>query len=266
MADSPTRTALITGASGGIGLDLARLFAADGHNLVLIARGVEKLNALAEEVERRHGVQTLVIPADLAHPNAPGSICRVLEEQKIAVDFLANNAGFGLFGAFVELDRDEQLRMIQLNVTALTDLTHRLLPGMKSRGFGRILNVASTAAFQPGPLMAVYYASKAYVLSFSEALANELKGSGVTVTCLCPGPTESGFQARAAMGESKLVRGKVMMTSAEVAQQGYDALMKGRTTFIPGMKNKLLAFSVRFTPRSLLPGIVRKMQEADAGG
>jgi short-subunit dehydrogenase len=258
---SAVRLALVTGASSGLGVEFARLLAADRHDLILIARSGDKLEALGRELEKQHGIRVHAIPVDLAVPHAPESLTRLLRERKLSPDILINNAGFGLYGPFVELDLTEQLRMIQLNVTSLTHLTYLLLPEMMQRRWGRILNVASTAAFQPGPLMAVYYATKAYVLSFSEALANEVNGSGVTVTCLCPGPTQTGFQARAAMGESKLVAGKKMMDAATAARAGYRALCKGKTLTIPGVKNNLLAFSVRLAPRQMITKVVRNMQE-----
>lgn len=171
-----------------------------------------------------------------------------------------NNAGFASYGEFWQLDLDETLRMIALNVTALTELTRRVLPEMLERGHGRVLNVASTAAFFPGPLMAVYYASKAYVLSLSEALAEELRGSGVTVTALCPGPTESGFQARAGMQDSRLVQGRRLMSAREVARQSVEALEHGQRVVVPGIANQLQVLSPRFVPRGLIPGIVKRAQ------
>lgn len=255
------KTALITGASSGIGLDFAWLFAEGGHDVVLVARGGEKLQALASEIEAKHGVRAVALPADLADPAAPKALVEALKARGLTVDLLVNNAGFGSYGAFAEAEAEEALRMIQVNVTALTALTRLLLPDMVARKSGRILNVASTAAFQPGPLMAVYYATKAYVLHFSEALANELEGSGVFVTCLCPGPTKTGFQERAKMEESKLVKGKAIMDSRTVARAGYEALVRGRPVIIPGFMNKMLAASVRFLPRSAATRIVRNVQE-----
>src|SRR2546423_6004428 len=192
-------TALITGASSGIGLDLARLVAADGNNVVLVARSGDKLAELAAELESKHHIRAFVAPIDLADPGAPEELYHVLEEQGIAIDILINNAGFGTHGPFAEADLAAQMQMLQVNVAALTQLTWLFLQPMIRRKQGRIMNVASTAAFQPGPFMAVYYASKAYLLSFSEALANELHGTGVTVTTLCPGPTITGFQHRAGL-------------------------------------------------------------------
>jgi short-subunit dehydrogenase len=255
------KTALITGASSGIGLDFAHLFAESGHDVVLVARGEEKLKALAGELAGKHGVRAVALPADLADPAAPGKLVAALKAQGLTVDVLVNNAGFASYGAFAEADPDNELRMIQVNVTTLTALTRLLLPDMLARKEGRVLNVASTAAFQPGPLMAVYYATKAYVLSLSEALANELEGTGVTVTCLCPGPTKTGFQERARMEESKLVKGKDIMDSRTVARAGYEAMRRGQPVVIPGFMNKMLATSVRFLPRTAVTRIVRNTQE-----
>ena len=190
-----TGTALITGASSGIGLELAKLFARDGYELVLVARRVERLEELGRELTQRHGVRCHTISVDLAQPDAAAEIVRRLEGAGPAVDVLVNNAGFGVLGPLATTEPETAGRMIRVNIEALTQLTRALLPGMLARRRGRILNVASTAGFAPGPLMAVYYATKAYVISFSEALAEELRGTGVTVTVLCPGPTRTEFQA-----------------------------------------------------------------------
>lgn len=245
------KTALITGASSGIGLDLARLFASDGYEVVLVARSEEKLRSLARELGGRFVI------ADLVRPDAPRQIFDAVRE----VDVLVNNAGYGLTGPFVETDLQKELEMIQVNIVALTHLTKLFLPAMVARRSGRILNVASTAAFQPGPLMAVYYATKAYVLSFSEAIADELRHSGVTVTALCPGPTETGFAAVANMESSRLFRMAKPMSSADVARFGFEAMKNGKRVAIPGVRNKLLAQSIRVSPRRVVTTIVRKMQE-----
>lgn len=255
------KTALITGASSGIGLDFARLFAEGGYDVVLVARTESKLKALADELGTKHGVRALAVAADLADPAAPGRLMERLEAEGVQVDVLVNNAGYAGYGAFAEMDARMELDMIQVNIMALTALTKAVLPGMLARDSGRILNVASTAAFQPGPLMAVYYATKAYVLSFSEALANETQGTGVTITCLCPGPTKTGFQERAKMEESKLVKGKEIMDSLTVARAGYEGLHEGRAVVIPGFMNKMLVQSVRFLPRRTVTNIVRKVQD-----
>jgi uncharacterized protein len=237
-------TAIITGASGGIGLELAKLFAADGHNLVLVARSEGKLKELAGQLEQQFKIVAHVLAKDLA----------------VTIDYLVNNAGFGDFGFFHESDWSKQEQMINLNITALTYLTHLFLPAMVQRKNGRVLNVASTAAFQPGPTMSVYYATKAFVLHFSEAISNELNGTGVTVTAYCPGAFESGFQAAAAMEESKLIKGKKLPTSLEIAKYGYRQMHKGTRVAIPGLMNKIMANSIRFTPRGLVLKVVRAMQ------
>lgn len=247
-------TALITGASSGIGLEMSRLMAADGVDLVLVARSEDKLKNLADELKAHHSVAVDVIPADLSALDAAQTVVDTLAGKPI--DFLINNAGFGDFGAFLERDWAKLNQMIQLNMTGLTQLTHLLLPAMIERGSGRILNVASTAAFQPGPWMAVYYATKAYVLSFSDALSYELRKTGVTVTTLCPGATTSGFQALAEMENSKLVRGKKLPSSAEVAAFGYKKMLAGRGVVIHGLLNWLMAQSVRITPRAIILHVV----------
>ena len=253
-------TALVTGASGGIGEELARLFAADGHSLVLVARSRDKLSALAEELSDRHNVNARVLPADLARAEAPREIFEELQSDAVTVDALVNNAGIGSYGLFADTDAKTELDLLQINVVALTHLTKLFLPQMIARRRGYLLNVASTAAFQPGPLMAVYYASKAYVLSFSEALANETSGTGVRVSVLCPGPTETGFVAAAGMGESKLFDANVM-SARSVAVEGYRGMLSGKTIVIPGLRNRLLASGYRFAPRGLITKVVRGIQE-----
>jgi short-subunit dehydrogenase len=252
------QTALITGASSGIGYDLAHLFAADGHDLILVARSEGKLRDLAGQLEQKHNIAARVIPADLERPEAPR---RLFASVDGPVDFLVNNAGFGLTGKFAGTDLERELAMIQVNVTALTHLTKLFLGPMIERGRGRILNVASTAAFQPGPLMAVYYATKAYVLSFSEAVAEELGGTGVTVTALCPGPTATGFATAAKMTNSRLFSVMKPMTSAKVARIGYNAMNRGKRVVITGTVNKVLAQSVRVTPRKMVTKVTRALQE-----
>jgi short-subunit dehydrogenase len=258
------KTALITGASFGIGLELARIFARENYNLVLVARTADKLRQLASELERAHGTRSLVLATDLTDPGAPAYILDQTTRAGIAIDVLVNNAGFGQYGLFAENDLEECLRQIQLNVTTLTHLTRLYLPEMLERKSGRVLNVASTAAFQPGPLMAVYFATKAYVLHFSEALSNELHGTGVTVTCLCPGATATEFHKRAnATGMRFLRMGS--MNARTVAEDGYRALMAGRPVVISGFKNWLVAQSVRFAPRRIVTAIARATQERDDG-
>ncbi|MGA2004852.1 MAG: SDR family oxidoreductase [Terriglobales bacterium] len=259
------KTALITGASFGIGLELARIFAREGHNLVLVARTADKLRQLASELQKNHSTRSLVLATDLSDPGAAAYVLDQTTRAQIAVDILVNNAGFGQYGFFADNDLEECLRQIQLNVTTLTHLTRLYLPDMIERARtektpGRILNVASTAAFLPGPLMAVYFATKAYVLHFSEALSNELDGTGVTVTCLCPGATTTEFHKRAkATGQRLLKMGS--MDAHTVAEDGYRALMAGKPVVISGFKNWLVAQSVRISPRRLATAIARKIQE-----
>lgn len=254
------QTALITGASSGIGHELAKHFAKDGYNLVLVARSEGKLDQLKSDLENQYNIQSTVIAMDLGKQEELFRLHEEIKLKNIEIDFLVNNAGFGLYGPFDETDLQDELSMIDINIKALTALTKLFLPEMKARRNGRILNVASTAAFQPGPLMAVYYATKAYVLSFTEALENELKGSGVTVTALCPGPTETGFESRANLGDSKLFKSGVMDVQS-VARIGYSGLMRGKTIVIPGFKNKLLANSIRFVPRKWVTATVRSVQD-----
>ena len=255
-----SRCALITGASTGIGYEFAKLFARDGYGLVLVARDEPRLAQVKAELEEQYHAPVKIISKDLARPQAPEELFAELGREGAAIDILVNNAGFGTHGLFAEADPASQLQMMQVNMAALTHLTRLVLPGMVARRSGKILNVASTAAFQPGPLMAVYYATKAYVLSFSEALANELQGTGVRVTVLCPGPTRTEFQRRAGVEETKLMTGQVMGARA-VAVAGYRGLMAGTTVVIPGMRNRLLAFAVKYLPRPLVIRAVRKIQE-----
>lgn len=252
-------TVLITGASSGIGLELARLFAADGSDLILIARREASLQALADEMAASHGIAATVMAEDLSDPSAPGRITDTLAADSVEVDVLVNNAGFGLRGPAADLDLQRQLDMLQVNVTALTHLTRLLLPPMVARRRGGVLNVASTAAFQPGPHMAVYYATKAYVLSFSEALTEELGGTGVTVSCLAPGPTATEFADTADMRDTLLFRSGTQGADV-VAKVGYDGFRRGKAMVIPGLKNRLIALSVRFSPRPLVRKIVKALQ------
>ncbi|HEU4559916.1 MAG TPA: SDR family oxidoreductase [Longimicrobium sp.] len=261
--------AVITGASGGIGEELAKLFAADGYDLVLVARSREGLDRVGEALSAKHGVRSLSLPADLADPAAPEAVHRAVRDTGWTVSALVNNAGFGLHGAFVGTDGHpandlrRELDMIQVNVTALTHLTKLFAPEMVERKHGRILQVASTAAFQPGPYMAVYYASKAYVLSFGEALSMELKGTGVTVTTLCPGPTHTEFQKQARMEGSRLFRSPAVMDAAIVARIGYRAMLRGKPVVVSGALNRLMAGGTRFIPRRLA-GKIAAMAHADA--
>ena len=254
-------TALITGASNGIGLELAKVHASKGGDLVLVARNKTKLDELKAELESQFKVSVYTIGKDLSANNSAQEVYDETTKQNIQIDYLINNAGFGDFGMFAETEWNKELQMINLNITTLTQFTKLYLQDMVKRKSGKIMNVASTAAFQSGPTMAVYYATKAYVLSFSEAVDNEVSGKGVTVTTLCPGPTESGFQAAAAMEESNLVKGKKLPTAKEVAEYGYSSMMKGKTVAIHGMMNWIMANSVRFTQRALVVKLTRKIQD-----
>jgi short-subunit dehydrogenase len=251
-------TALITGASSGIGRSLARLFARDGYELVLVARRAVVLEELAAELARERKVGIRVMPIDLADPAAAQRLYEGLQREGVTVDVLVNNAGFGMQGAFAALPVERQLQMIHLNVTALTALTRLLLPHMLEGGRGGVLNVGSTAGFQPGPYMAVYYATKAYVVSFSEALADELSGSGLRITCLAPGPTATAFAAEAGAADSRLFRGETM-TVDEVARIGYEGWQQGRPLVIAGARNRWGTLAVRLLPRSYVLKAVRRL-------
>jgi len=248
------RTVLITGGSAGIGLELARLFARDKWNLVLLSRNRATLMGVSEELAQHFGVSSQIIVADLSHPHAPEEVYAQLQERQTPVHCLVNNAGFGANGDFGELALDLQLDMVRTNVTALVELTHRLLPQLIYFK-GKILNVASTAAFQPGPHMAIYYATKAFVLSFSEALAEELAPKGVQVSTLCPGPVPTGFQDRAGIRETKIAKSPLNMPADVVARIGYEGLMKGKRLIIAGTANRLMVESLRLAPRSLVTKI-----------
>jgi uncharacterized protein len=252
-------TVLITGASGGIGYELAKLFARDHFDLVLVARSTDRLTQVADEL-RAHGVSIKTISLDLSDFSAPKALFEQLQRENIAVDILINNAGFGAHGEFAHMPESTILGQIDLNIRALTELTRLLLPPMLARRNGKIMNVASTAGFLPGPLMAVYYATKAYVISFSEAIANELHGSGVTVTCFCPGATQTGFAKRAAIEESRLFRIGAM-SQERVASDGYRALIQGKTLSISGIHNWVVAESSRFAPRKMVTSVSRWVSE-----
>lgn len=254
-------TALITGASNGIGLELAKIHASKGDDLVLVARNKQKLDELKSELEAAHKVKVSTIGKDLSLPNAAKEVYDETTRLKISIDYLINNAGFGDFGMFAETNWNKELQMINLNITALTHFTKLYLQDMVKHGSGKIMNVASTAAFQPGPTMAVYFATKAYVLNFSEAVNNEVSDKGITVTALCPGPTESGFQAAAELEESKMVKGKKLPSSKTVAEYGYRSMMSGKAVAIHGLMNSILANAVRFMPRALVVKVLRNMQE-----
>jgi short-subunit dehydrogenase len=254
-------TALVTGASSGIGFEFAKILASKGVDLVLVARSREKMEALAQELIQKHKIKVHVFATDLSQAGAAEKVFKYCEDQSIVVDYLINNAGFGTFGMFQDSNWEKIESMIQVNILALTQLTHLFLPEMLQRKSGKIMNVASTAAFQPGPTMAVYYATKAYVLHFSEAIANEIENSGVTITALCPGPTQSEFQAVADLQESKMVKGRKLVSSAEVAAFGIEAMMKGKTVVIQGFVNAVFANLVRFIPRKAVVKITRWIQD-----
>jgi uncharacterized protein len=253
-------TALITGASLGIGLEFAKTFATAKNNLVLVARSEDKLKVLSEELQKTFGINVRIIAADLSKMEEVQKVYDTCKAENIAIDYLVNNAGIGVFDLFTDADWNKTEQMIDLNIKSLTKMCKLFIPDMVARKSGKILNVASTAAFQPGPTMAVYYASKSYVLLFSEAIYNELQGTGVSITCLCPGATQSSFFEAASMQESNLVKGKKLPTSKEVAEFGYKAMMKNKMTVIHGLMNAIMANSIRFTPRKLVLKIVRKIQ------
>ncbi len=254
-------TALVTGASSGIGLELVNILARNGHNVVIAARSTDALEALAGLVEGKYGINATVIPIDLSAPDGPEKLVEAIGEQGIEIDILINNAGFGLGGPFAETDITREVEMIGLNITALTYLTKTFLGPMLARHAGRIMNVASTAGFQPGPLMSVYYASKAYVISFSEAIAEELRDSGITVTTFCPGPTATNFAKEAGLENSRLFRMGGVARAGEAAEFAYSAMMSGKRIAVPGWRNKIIAQSNRFAPRSLITRIAKRVQE-----
>jgi len=255
------RPVLITGASSGIGYELAKVCAAKQHDLILIARREERLKNLKSKLESAHGIQAWTYQGDLTDAATRQQFFDWIQGLGQPLYALVNNAGCGDVVAFTESDWDKQNAMLQLNVVALTHLTRLFLPGMVERKQGRILNVASTAAFLPGPYMAVYYATKAYVLSFTSAIAGEIEDTGVTATTLCPGPTESEFQERADMGEAKMVKGQKLPTAAEVAEYGYKAMMNGEDIAVHGLSNKLLSFATRLLPRKQLANVAKGLQK-----
>lgn len=252
-------TTLITGASLGIGKDLAREFAQRGHSLILVARSKNLLQALAQELTDRYHVVVRTIVLDLSHPSSAHTLFQRCKTEGWAIDVLVNNAGFGDSGPFHESDEDRVRAMIDLNVLTLTILCRKFLPEMVRKGSGRVLNVASTAAYQAGPFMSVYYATKAYVLHFTEGLAKELQGTGVTVSALCPGPTSTEFAKTAGIADKPLFKLPFFMDSAKVARIGAEAAMRGQTIAIAGWSNKLTAFASRLTPRALSRTVVAKL-------
>ncbi|MDR3746853.1 MAG: SDR family oxidoreductase [Acidobacteriota bacterium] len=255
-----SKTALITGASSGIGLELAHLFARDGYRLVLVARSRSRLLELAEDLQSRYSITVRVSPKDLSHPASPAELYQELQEAGILLDVLVNNAGFGGGGAFLETNWSDEAEMLQVNMVAVTHLTKLFLPQIRARE-GQVLNVASTAAFQPGPFMAVYYASKAYVLSFSEALAEELEGTKATLTCLCPGPVITNFQKRANITQTRIVHGPLVVDVRDVARIGYEGMKQGKRLVIPGWKNRLGMELLRLSPRKMVTKLVRQIHQ-----
>ena len=274
------QTALVTGASTGIGRALAHQFASHGYDLVLVARNEEALNLVGRGLsasprgpdpsadsgssraesrdDKVRATSAHVIPLDLAQPRSGAALVERLSAAGLEIDVVVNNAGFGLQGEFAELPTDRQTEMIQLNVTTLTELTRLLLPRMLARQRGGVLNVASTAAFQPGPLMSVYYATKAYVLSFTEGIAEEVAERGIKVSCLCPGPTESEFAERSGMGRTNVFKGSVM-SSEQVAREGFDGWNAGKVVIVPGFMNRRGTIAVRFAPRALVRRAVKRL-------
>lgn len=250
------KLALITGASGGIGLEFAKLLAQSGYDLALAARSQSKLESLGAELREKYGVNIQVIACDLAQPNAAHAV----QARVPDCDVLVNNAGFANNGKFARMSETDMLEEIQLDVTTLTQLTRLYLPGMIERKDGKILNVASTAGFLPGPNMAVYYAGKAYVISFSEALAEECRDTGVTVSVLCPGATATGFQERAGTTHARLHRFG-LAKAEDVAKAGVEGMMRGKRVIVPGITNKIVALSPKFSPRGLLLRISAKAVE-----
>lgn len=255
---SAPKTALITGASSGIGLELAHLFAFDGYRLVLVARNRAALRSIANELQARYSAEVWISPKDLAHPASPLELYQELQESGVVLDVLVNNAGFGARGPFLEIDWNAEAEMLQVNIVALTHLTKLFLPQVRARE-GKLLNVASTAAFLPGPFMAVYYASKAFVLSFTQAIAEELSGTRATVTCLCPGPVKTNFQKRANMDDTGLMKGPLLVDVREVARAAYDGMKQGRRIVIPGWKNRAAVEALRLSPRNMVTKTVSRL-------
>ncbi len=255
------KTALITGASDGIGLELARIHAENGDNLVLVARSENKLNDLKKELEEKKNIKVYTIIKDLSVQGSAKVIYDEVKLQNIEIDYLINNAGFGDFSLFTQSDWSRQEQMMNLNVITLTHLTWLFLPEMIRRKYGKIMNLASTAAFVPGPYMSVYFATKAFVLSFSQAVNEEVREHGVTVTALCPGPTRSGFQAAASMHDVGYFDNSKFPSSRDVALYGYKAMMKGKAVAVHGLKNNLMVNSSRIGPRSVVVKVSKNMQE-----
>jgi uncharacterized protein len=255
------QTALITGATSGIGLELATIFAKQSINLVLVARDKKNLELIKTTLEKVYSIDVFTYPCDLSKPDIALQVYETVSNKEIDIDYLINNAGFGDFSEFIDSDAGKNYEMMMLNMVTLTELTHLFLPYMKEQGYGKILNVASTAAFQPGPLMSVYYATKAYVLSFSEGISEELKGTGVTVTALCPGPTATKFQKLAKLEKSNLFNFVKVMDAETVAQIGFDGMMSNKVVVIPGFTNFMFTLLVRMLPRSIVRRLMANIQK-----
>jgi len=260
MIGSKEKYAVVTGASSGIGYELARILAKDGKDIVVIARGRDRLEDLKREIESKHGTRVKVLAKDLSDPKAPPEIFSELEKDKIGVDVLVNNAGYGVYGMFLETDLQKELAMVQVNAVSLIHLTKLFVKGMVRDKSGYILNSASLCAFLSTPMESVYCASKSFVLHFSEALANELQGTGVSVTCLCVGLAETEFHKRARMEDCKATKRK-MMDAATVAEAGYKALKRGKLIEIPGMIYKFAPWFARLAPRKVVTRVVRSQHE-----
>lgn len=256
-------TALITGASSGIGKALARVFAQHGYRLVVVAEDGRGLTEVAQELRNKYSIDVVEVHKNLVNEHAPQEIYDQLNEQGIEVDVLVNNAGVGQKELFHETDIEKDLYIIRLNIEALVRLTKMFLKDMTARGRGKILNLGSVAGFQPGPMMAVYHASKAFILSFSESIADELEGTGVSITVLCPGPTDTHFFERADMENARILSDATVMDPDEVARTGYRAMIEGKRLVIPGLNNKVLTFSRRFMPKALQASLNRKFYEEE---
>jgi short-subunit dehydrogenase len=261
MRETLKKTALITGASSGLGNEFCRLFAQDNYNLVLVARNKSGLEKLANELEEKYKIFVKIIVKDLSEDSAAEEIFNETQADKLFINILVNNAGFGQYGNFLETELAHEIKMIQVNIITLTKLTKLYSREMGNNGGGKILNVASTAAFLPGPFMAVYYATKAYVLNFSEALAKELSDSGITVTTFCPGTTKTNFHKNADIEINGTIKEKIIMEAEDAARQGYDGLKGGKSLVIPGVRNKLLTFGIKLVPRKFSMSIINKIQK-----
>lgn len=257
---SPRPTALVTGASSGFGVEFTRLFGADGWDVVMVARSGAAMETVAQEVEERDSVEVTVLPRDLSAPGASAELVASLDQRGVVVDALVNSAGFSTYGEFWRDDPPTQSELLRVNVVALTELSRLIVPGMIERRRGRVLNLGSVGSFAPAPMTATYAATKAYVLSLSLAMAEELRDTGVTITCLCPGPTATGFQARADMAESALVRDRKLPSAREVAEAGFRAMKQGKPYLVTGGSSRAFAFGSRFLPRTTAARIAGRSQ------